>query len=465
MARDIGSFREIVKQRSQFYESIDIRTVAVKQDSTWYNLHTDAHLRPKPIDEQSISEAEIQGPTAYFREAVSFDKIWDLFDEMFGEEYSGYNEPVVFPGLSVEEGDDHWKENIYRAEYWDYDRADEAYGILIQSNTEEPLNDRSDLQDSLRQLDPPFYDVDDLCREYLGHTSYRWTNPQARFFVPLYIRVTEHEITESGNLELKIQAHDSIQDLQISTWAKKDQEFIDREKHTTPEPEPIDSHFHKFQINWEIKGNPSDVYTSIFHSTLDQIRERSRLSSSVLLIALGTALGKENGELSADFDQMLITPDKQTLDKIEFADDFEATVITVFSLAGFSAFSPDWFDYLTHKGSLPDLLAYDPEPDVLIVGECTLADSDDKIKKKVNDSLAVAHEIEERFEEIDLIDPDIIPVCITPAKSVSSVGIPDEVELLTGPDLRDIRRQAGESSDPENVLRDWETYNESQRFR
>jgi len=208
-----------------------------------------------------------------------------------------------------------------------------------------------------------------------------------------------------------------------------------------------------------------DVYTSIFHSTLDQIRERSRLSSSVLLIALETALGKENGELSADFDQMLITPDKQTLDKIEFADDFEATVITVFSLAGFSAFSPDWFDYLTDKGSLPDLLAYDPELDVLIVGECTLADSDDKVKKKVNDSLAATHEIEERFEEIDLIDPDIIPVCITPAKSVSSVGIPDEVELLTGPDLQDIRRQAGESSGPNNVLKEWETYNESQRFR
>jgi len=257
MAQDIGSFKEIVKQRSQFYESIDIRTVAVKQDFTWYNLHTDAHLRPKSIDELSISEAEIQGPTAYFREVVSFDKIWDLFDEMFGEKYSGYDEPVVFPGLSVEGGDDHWKENIYRAEYWDYDRADEAYGILIQSNTEEPLNDRSDFQDSLRQLDPPFYNVNDLCREHLGHTSYRWTSPQARFFAPLFIRVTEHEITESGNLELKIQAHDSIQDLQISTWAKKDQEFIDREKHTAPETEPIDSHFHKFQINWEIKGNPS----------------------------------------------------------------------------------------------------------------------------------------------------------------------------------------------------------------
>lgn len=466
MARDIGNFRDVVERRSQFYESADLRTIAVEQESDWYNLHTDVHLRPEKPDQISVSTTEVLGPAAYFRDVVSFDELWTLLPEMFGGEYSGFDEPVVFPGLSADEdGEDYWKENIYRANYWDCDRADDAYGILVQSSTEDPLPDRNEFQEKLRQLNPPYYDVDDLCREHLGHTSYRWSSPQTQFFAPLYVKVTEHEITESGDLELKIQTHESIADPVVSTWAKKDREIIDRARHKPAEPQSLGGCFHQFSINWEIEGNPSDVYTSIFHSMFDQIRESSRLSSSVPVIALETVLGMTDEELSNFFDQILITPDKQTLDKVSFADDFEAAVITLFSLAGFLAFSPDWFDHFANKGSLPDLLAYFPEESVLLVGECTLADSDDKVKTKVNDALASAHQIEDRFDEIDLLDPMVIPVCITPAESVSPVGVPDDVELLTGPNLQKIKRQAEKSGDAKNVLREWNTYNQEQQFR
>lgn len=465
MARDFETFKDVVVRRSQFYESVDIKTVAVKKDSTWFNLHTDAHLRPETPDELSISEAEVLGPTAYFREVVSFENLWDLFEEMFGEEYSGYDEPVVFPGLSVEGGDNHWKENLYKTNYWDYNRAEDAYGIMVQSNVEDALIDRDNFINELRQLDPPYYDDNDLCQTFFGHTDYKWGQPRSRFFAPLYVQVNEHKLTESGNLELKIQSHDSIQGLTVSTWARKDRKIIDRALHNLTDNHSLEGRFHKFEIDWEIEGNPTDVSTSIFHTAFDEIRESSRLSSSVPFIALEAVLGKTGGELSKNLEDILITPNKQTLDNVGFADDFEATIITVFSLAGFSAFSPDWYDHLSDIGSLPDLIAYSSELEILLIGECTLADSDDKVKKKVNDALASAHTVKERFEKIDLLNLNVIPVCITPAKAVSPVGIPDNVELLTGPDLQEIKQEAEQSSDPKNILREWETYDQIRRFR
>lgn len=464
MPRDIESFKQIVDRRSKFYESIELETLAVEKESTWYNLHTDVHLRPEKPDEISVSKSDIIGPAAYFHDVVSIDELWNLFERMFGEEYSGYDESVVFPGLSLTEGEDHWKENIYRGDLSDYNRADGATGIRIQSNIDDPLPNKSQFEERLRQLDPPYYDVNDLCREYLGHTSPKWSKPRTQFFAPLYIQITEQEITESGNFILRIQAHESIQDPVVSTWARKDREIIDRERHTLTEAQTLDGPFHEFKIEWEINGHPTDVSTSIFHSMFEQIREITRLSSSVPLIALETVLDKTDSELSSDFNQILVTPNEQPMDNVEFADDFEATVITMFNLAGFTTFSPDWYDYLSNKGSLPDLIAYSKEYSVLLVGECTLAVTDDKIKTKIHDALASTHEIEERFDEIDLLDPDIIPLCITPAESVSPVVVPDEIQLLTGPKLQELRREAQRSSDPENILREWETYNHRQKL-
>lgn len=465
MARDVENFRDVVNRRSQFYESIDIQTIAVEQDSNWYNLHTDVHIRPEEPNNLSVSTTELLGPAAYFRNVVSFKHLWELMEEMFTDQYILDGYLTIFPGLSDEEGDQHWKENIYRAHYREYDRADDAYGILIQSNADDPLPDKTEFQEKLRKLDPPYYDINDLCREYLGHTSYNWSKPQARFFAPLYVKIMDHKITESGNLKLRIQTHDSIQNPVVSTWARKDHEIIDRERHTPIETQSLDGSFHQFEINWEIKGNPTDVSTSMFHSVFDQIEDSTRLSSSVPMIALETVLGKTSEELSNDFDQILRTPDKETLNNIDFADDFEATVITLFNLVGFSAYSPEWYDYKTSKGSLPDMLAYSPADSTLVVCECTLADTDNKVKIKANDALASTRQIEDKFDEIDLIDPIVIPVCATPTNTVSSVILPKDVEILTGPKLQAIRQQAKQSNDPKNVLREWDTYDEKQGIR
>lgn len=459
MPYDIERFEEVVDRRSQFYESIDIRTISVKQNSKWHNLHTDVYLRPQE-PESLLSSTETLEPAAYFRTAIPFDDFRSLFRKMFGKSCSIHDEPVVFPGLLLEEGEKHWKENVYRANYLGEVRADDAYGISIQSNTQDPLKRKDEVREELRKCNPPYYDIDDLSKEFIGHTSYRWDNPRARFFAPLYVQITEMEITEKGDLKLSVETHDSIEELKISTWARKNHEIIDRESYYPVTSRSSEGPFGYFDIDWEIDGNPTSISASIFHPSFDELRESTKVSSSVPMLALEAVLGMTSEELAAEFDQVLTNPDVETLDNVEFADDFEATVITLFNLSGFATYSPDWFDYKTTKGSLPDVLAFAREANTLVVCECTLETRDAKLKGKAEDALSTAQDVKDHFEELNLRGTTVLSVCATPTDNVSSQILPDDVEILTGPRLKKMRQQAEQRSNPMETLREWGTYDE-----
>lgn len=456
-------FREIVNRRSPLYESVEIQTVAIEQDSDWYNLHTDVHLCAETPDNLSGADTEILGPAAYFHEVVDFDELWDLIEDIFSNEYVPDEDPIIYSGLSTDdEEEEHWKENVHRAHDSGFERSDKSYGILVQSNSS--LTNKDAFKEEIRKLDPPYYSIRDLCKEYLGHTSHRWSKPWTQFFAPLYVQVTENRITEGGNLKFAVRTPDSIQEPVVSSWAHNKSDIIDRARHQPSNPKQLDGPFVKFEIDWRVDGNPTHVSTSIFHSIFGEQQKTTRFSYSTPVIALGAVLGVSSKKVSDYFDQIFQEPNKKQLDNAEFSNDFEATVITLFSLAGFSAYSPEWFEHEFNKGALPDMLAFSVKYNTLIVCECTLSPKDNTIREKVDDALASTQAIEERFDEIDRSDPIIIPVCAAPTDTVSPKVLDDDVEMLTGPVLKEMRETAAETSDPADVMKVWDTYNEQDRF-
>lgn len=459
MGEDFERFKQTVEQREQFYETVDIQTIAVATDSEWVNIHTDVFLRPES-DAEFQSQSDTTGPVSYYRTQVGFDGFWELFEHMFSEEYPGHQEPIRF--LNVNESGADWKElaSISRGDIRDFDRAENAYSMRIKTNDESLHSNQNEIDRRLREEDPPYTSVLDYSKNHLGHMSFSWDGSEVQFFAPLYVTMKDSNITEKGNYCLQIETHDSITDLVVSTWARDDGQIIDRDRHESLEIDSSDGPFHVHKLEWTIDGYPDEVSYSAFHPVFNdgEFQMGTQSPHSVLFQVAEFVLGKSPDEFNQLMDQFLTNDGDICKNRDTGLDGFEASVLSLFSLAGLSAYSPEWYSPEADKESLPDIIACTEYGYRILVCECSMVTKETKMRNKIDDVVANADDLKTQFSERSRGDVEVIPVFATPTTNVSKEMLisdeiqPDSIELLTGETLTELRRLAAENKQSDPLL-------------
>ncbi|MFB6185519.1 MAG: hypothetical protein ABEI86_01455 [Halobacteriaceae archaeon] len=450
MARDFADFESTVNNREQFYDEISIETIAVQIDEEWINVHTDLHLQPEESGKY-YNQRDSADSENYFQTAVSFEKFTNLINRMVEGEFEGHEESIQFVGLSNNSEDDsYWRGNIYNGSFHPrYGDLHNVYQIKIQAN-ENPYTDREQqIEKKLKRSDPPYRNLGDLVKSHLSHTSFKWNKPQIEYFAPLYIQSPNCEIDSEGNFHIEVKSHNSIEDIKASTWATVGNEK-DRKFHGTLNQESREGVFKKHSLTWELERSPEQIYYSLFPSEFDEIQGKYGQATSDIYKVLSIILDLNLDKLTDILDRYSTDRNQARDDKARFGNDFEAYVITLFNLGGFTAFSPEWFKDEANIGSLPDVLAFAPSHNSIIICECTTSPRVDELKGKATDAQSAVERVHSELDRVPY-NLSIVSACATPMEDVT-IDSPEPVSTLTGDRLRRMRELGARNADPSDIV-------------
>jgi len=371
----ISECLELFSLRSGFYRGIDVKIAAVQSDETWYNLRTVilpvAHKTPTeneiPIDLEGFRILHKRIPTDKFPKLLT--EIKNGISEIGGMKIRFFSEPTP----SLQRNDYCRGDSGKSKERWNIEWPLDLYEW--RSSNVEWQNQLSDIYGDvdmrLRCFDQPYKDIEEAILDLLQLPKYHFQKYQSRdsscsVLLPNFVAIESARL-EGEKLDVSAKFHESLapEDLFLSIICYGRKTIRYREDFKGGKVD-ASSPFVCISKSFKV-ADVADVQLYLFpikmkvHGHCDQKTSRNVKARLNLRVACHEVFDRESVILR----EWLTDPQKIKKDSKVF----EYAVVTLLNMCGFST---EWIGFKNIAREAPDILAYSSEPELIVVGECTI---------------------------------------------------------------------------------------------
>ena len=440
---------DIFKKRRKFYKSIDVRIAAINVEDSWYNVRTRVLLSSEKATK--LIERKINvGNFMILFENISADNFPTLLETINRDEVKVDGVKInFFDGKSHELSFDNW----YRKSS---ERAKERLGIdwpldvftwkVSHKFQNEATRLLEDVSLRLNCYDPPYEDVYMVCREFLELTEYQFRAYEGResicyILLPNYLAI-KNCMLQGDKLNFEAKFHPLIvhNDLRLNIIAKgkitqKLQETFDKkhiQKHrpfkvvekTMVLKDTVDIQAYLFLKGQESKG-PSDKR---YVRNLKTMINPRFMAHEVFDVNADTLMEWLHGRGR------------------NRADDFEHALTILLHMCGFVT---EWLGYKGLAKDAPDIVAFCPVPNAVIVGECKI---DVFQWKEIRKLKARAKEL---YQKLKIDTYPVMFTCLEPndvTEEVRAKALNESITILTVEEIDEILGMALRGDRARDVL-------------
>lgn len=454
------AFREQVSRFEGVWRSIDIRYSAVKVGDDWLNLMTDIRLSPAaaPSPGTEDSEVFVRLPRLIAgRITQDLSQLDQVLQDIESTRLNLDGTPIRLvqpsregvgtaqnfpfqPFFGEVSPSDGWKP------FWDPERESKSFTLLAHGgNLGELVN-----QDLWRRFEhellvhsPPYFGLDDLLRYFIRATDPVNTGGSTRLAVraPVYTWVESQELDEGSNLVTRVRCPLTIQgtDLRLVARAGTDSSvvrFDERGGHAVAADDhnivtitvPVEG------LHW-IQGALilRDTRVDDFAFALPRASSANPRYDALYI----TDVGERRLRQFVEVDNAMTRPELAQV----------AGLSWLFQLCGFQVLATGLPGF--NMGTAPDLLAFVPLAEAVVVVEATTRDlaSDGKLVK-LRDRADALKERLPRFDVLALAATAKSTVTTPEADLARSLN----VRILTQSELEDLRQMAERNESPSRVF-------------
>ena len=430
---DTSRIDELFQRIGVFYKSVDLRIAAIYQNKQWYNCRSVVLFSHSQFQDSSQSVMVNTENFGIFRFSVKAEDMMNVLKETLATGrlciadytfiFGGKNDPLpllTYEGW-VSRNSERSRERFgieWPADYFKWDLNHEL------SNSLSSIFDEIDTK--VKCLDPPYESVYDLVRSSMKIPLYDFTyssnaNRSVLYLIfPIFLAIDECSL-DGNRFECNIRFHESIDPPSISISVIGKGPSTKRKKLDFLEVRTLEKPILAAKTS-TILDDVSDVRIFLCSENkpvgaIDEKELRNRRSNiNQRLIAHEVFDGG-----SETFQEMLSAKKKHNE-----SGNFEWSVATLLHFSGFQS------ELLGSRdlGDVPDILAFYPDGNVLIVGECTL---------KVPDNSKVSALLERSKRLRESINVEVLPVIFSNVEMKSLQDIPPaEVKKLGSEKLKEI---------------------------
>ena len=445
MSENIIKLQDIFKIRRKIYKTVDLRIAAFKHDNNLYNCRSVALFSHKKDTTKLKKLVETKNFTIFSLQTNAQSFIDTLLKTIKTGKFRYHNETVLYT--------DNFNQSNVNLEYRDYvsgngEKAKERLGIdwpidyfIYEWRNNALQNKLSKLRNIIeRQIqchDPPYENMVEAIQSLLNVERWNTTLDNSRFLLifPTYLKI-ETCLLDGSKFQVSINFHEKINltNVYLSLIGKGPKVIRKRLKF---DRQPISS---KNQSILTAKSQTtlkeiSDVQAYLFLKTEDPL--------SIDIKNVRNKRSQINQKMMAH--EIFDTGSEKILqylqsDQLKDSDNFEWAIATILH---FSGFQTEWLHRKVF-GEAPDILAFNPEEKIMIVGECTVGVPDEnKILK-----------LQERAEQLTSVDLKVRAVLFSKAQEemLKKVAIPPDITIVNKKQIREMFDLASRGSSPNEIF-------------
>jgi len=425
LLKGLNEIEETLGRQRDLYKSVDLKIAALKVDGKWYNRRTSALFSPEIVSNEVARIVEVED-FAVFSNLADVRSVWgDLLDVATNGQFVCDGETIHFTNI-----DDKRSANVvYDYYYSRSSRKSVEFGIDWPADffkCEWHLNERGIQRiadNQIRCHNPPYEDVREAihstvhaCKDLCSSGSILW------WIFPTYLGIETCSL-DGDDLEVAIEFHEAIDLGRVRASLVGRGPEIRREQVQFREEPVMTNHTSILRARAEtLLENVSSVQTYLFLDSdrpplpIDECETRNRRSRINERIAA-------HGLFDVGCERIL---DYLQSEQLRESGRFEWVVATILH---FSGFHTEWIGG-GGLGEVPDVLAFYPDEDTLIVGECTVGVPDENKIMKLRD----------RAESLRLLNKQIraIMFCRAERRMIETVAMPLEITVVDGEQIREM---------------------------
>jgi hypothetical protein len=373
LAEALSKCLELFNNRREFYEKIDLRIAAVRRNQSWYNIRTKILLlaeRASNIIEKTVDVENF----VIIHQRLNSDEFANILKdintgilEIEALKINFFANPI--PSLHSQyhyRGDGQRIKEMWNIK-WPVDWYEWEQSHPLQN---ELANIFEEIDLRLRRVDTPYRDVEEALIDLLNLPKYHFQEDYSKdskcsILLPNFIAIESAKL-EGNILEIIAGFHESIhlEDLTLSVigYGRETSRFRENLKGGKIVASPP---FIRVSKSFEIK-DVADVQLYLFSNKMEKYADLDQRSARNLKPILNWRVASHEvfDEGSARLLGWLRGEAKR-----DVKHNFEHSVATLLHMCGFRT---EWLDYPGMTQDAPDILAFCYEPNLVIVGECTM---------------------------------------------------------------------------------------------
>lgn len=427
----LDDFISQVHQWSEFYESVEVRVLAVENEGIWMNLHTDILLSAEELEKRSSPEMATPADFTVFHEIYDYEKVEEIFESISTNSMRIANTNIEFKTF---EDKSDWKRGFRtrngiadrNGEQWDSDHLDDWNQGIVASRFDSSFSGvmgttlSQNLKRKLKQGDIPYRELEDLSTEYFPGLP-RHQAEAVRLTAPRYVELASSNLGRN-QLEIQYKTHTEIptDDYELSLILEKENEPVCRSKigleHQSIEKKGF---YNICNIKRELSEfTDSEIDTAWIHlhhtvHDLEPMEKSIRIDNKQISPRNPRKRILEENEAEGQADILTGLTDPDAEGSCPFGgDQLEYATVMLFKLTGFTTFVPeDNSTCIPQFDQSCDVIAISPT-NRFIVCECTTSDTPRDVtgKNKISDAYNAAITIEKQLKHAEIV----IPIVVTP---------------------------------------------------
>ena len=371
MAQELSKCLELYEDRRDLYKIIDLKIAAVRHGQSWHNIRTRILPSAKGVPSRSDKIIDLED-FVIMHQKLNPSRFAKLLQDIKTNDFKIDGFKINFfndqtPNLILE---DHYRGDSLKArELWNIEWPVDWYNWESSHKLGNQLTKIFDeIDKKLRCYDPPYKDIEEATRELLELPNFvfRHTDKSSRCSILLpNLTAIDHAKLEGRTLETKTRFHEAIDPehifLSVIDYGRETYRYRVNLKGGKIEKSPP---YVSVSKSFKIK-DVADAQLYLFSSKMkkygycDQRLVRNLKSILNPRVAFHEFFDESSGRLL----QWLKGETKEYI-----ADRFEYAVVTLLHMCGFRT---EWLDYHGIAQRAPDILAFCPDPELVIIGECT----------------------------------------------------------------------------------------------
>jgi hypothetical protein len=374
LAEAFSKCLELFKNRREFYEKIDLRIAALCHNQSWYNIRTKILLLAERASNISEKMVDVENFVIVHQRLNSDEFVKLLQDintgnsEIQGLKINFFANPI--PPLNLQHH--YLRDSLRTKEMWNIEWPVNWYEWEQNHPLQNELAnvfEETDLR--LRRFNTPYRDVEEAVIDLLNLPKYHFQENYSKdskcsILMPNFVAIESAKL-EGSKLDITARFHESmhVEDIILSVigYGRETSRF--RENLKGGRKIVASPPFVRVNKSFEIK-DVADVQLYLFSNKMDKNGVLDQRLTRNLKPILNSRVASHEvfDEGSARLLEWLRGEAKR-----DVKHNFEYSVATLLHMCGFRT---EWLDYPGMTQDAPDILAFCSEPNLLIVGECTM---------------------------------------------------------------------------------------------